>query len=37
MTIFHETCEKHGIIHDVDECFQYLHELPERYEQIGLF
>lgn len=37
MGIFHETCEKHGIIHDVDECFQYLHELPERYEQIGLF
>ena len=37
MAIFHETCEKHGIIHDIDECFQYLHELPERYEQIGLF
>ena len=37
MAIFHETCEKYGIIHDVDECFQYLHELPERYEQIGLF
>lgn len=35
--IFHETCEKHGILHQPEECFQYLRELPERYEQMSLF
>lgn len=37
MANLHETCEKHGIMHDVDQCFRYMRELPERYEQIGLF
>ena len=37
MAMFHETCEKHGIIHDVDQCFKYMREIPERYEQMGLF
>ena len=35
--IFHETCEKHGILHQPEECFQFLRELPERYEQMSLF
>ena len=30
-------CEDHGIVHDVDACFQYLHEFPEKYEQLTLF
>ncbi len=37
MKIFRETCQKHGIVHDVDACFQYLHEFPEKYEQLTLF
>lgn len=37
MKIFRETCQKHGIVHDVDACFQYLHEYPEKYEQLTLF
>ena len=36
-SIFHETCERHGILHQPEECFQYLRELPERYEQMSLF
>lgn len=34
MKIFRDTCKKHGIIHDVNACFQYLHEFPERYQQL---
>ncbi len=37
MGIFHRVCERHGILHDVDACFQYLHEFPEKYEQLTLF
>lgn len=37
MKIFKETCQKHGIVHDIEACFQYLHEFPEKYEQLTLF
>ncbi len=37
MRLFHGTCEKHGIVHDVEACFRYLHEFPEKYEQLTLF
>lgn len=37
MKLFRDTCEDHGIVHDVDACFQYLHEFPEKYEQLTLF
>lgn len=37
MELFRETCEKHGIIHDVQKCFAYLHEFPEQFEQMTLF
>ncbi len=37
LTLFHNTCQKHGILHDPDECFRYLHEFPEPYEQLSLF
>ena len=37
MRSFHETCEKYGIIHDPDECFAYMAQLPEKYEQMSLF
>ena len=32
-----EKCEAHGIIHDRDACFKYLHEFPEKYEQMSMF
>ncbi len=37
MALFHETCEKNHLLHTPDECFAYLHEMPERYRQLSLF
>lgn len=37
MRIFKRTCKEHGIISDVEECFAYMREFPERYEQLSLF
>lgn len=37
MKIFRDTCKKNGIVYEVDECFRYLHEFPEKYEQLTLF
>lgn len=37
MKLFHERCERNNIMHDVNECFQYLHEYPEKYRQSSLF
>ncbi|MBP3324268.1 MAG: radical SAM protein [Clostridia bacterium] len=36
MKIFHSECEKHGVMHNVDEIFSYLHKFPFE-EQISLF
>lgn len=36
MKIFHSECEKHGVMHEVDEIFSYLHTFPYE-EQISLF
>ena len=35
--LFHTACEKHGIMHDPDECFRYIAEIPEKHEQLSLF
>lgn len=37
MQIFKERCIQHGILYRADECFAYLHEFPEKYEQMKLF
>ena len=37
MKIFTDTCKEHGIMYQPDECFWYMNELPERYEQMSLF
>ena len=37
MQLFRQTCKAHDILCDVDACFQYLHEFPEKYEQLSLF
>ena len=38
MKLFHDTCEKHGILHDPDECFRYIAEFPEQNgQQLSLF
>jgi len=37
MKLFHSTCEKNGMLHDLDACFRYLSEFPQPYQQISLF
>ncbi|MCI9142622.1 MAG: radical SAM protein [Lachnospiraceae bacterium] len=37
MKLFYEKCRENNIICEVDKCFEYLQEFPERYEQLTLF
>lgn len=37
MELFYRICGENGILCHVEECFAYLHEFPERYEQMTLF
>ena len=37
MEIFESICRQNGLLYRVEECFQYLHEFPEKYEQMSLF
>lgn len=34
MTVFRSICQENGIISSPDKCFEYLNELPEKYEQL---
>ena len=36
LEIFKEVCEKNGMMYQIKECFQYLHEFPQKYEQMSL-
>ena len=37
MRLFRDFCKERGILHDPDECFSYLAELPDRSPQLSLF
>ncbi len=37
MSLLRDTCKAHGMICDPDECFRYIAELPEKYQQLSLF
>lgn len=34
---FHERCADNGILHTPEDCFAFIHDLPERYVQMTLF
>ena len=36
MQLFEDTCKAHNILYKTDDCFSYLNDLPERYEQLTL-
>lgn len=36
MGLFCRKCKENGIVYDAEECFRYLHELPEKYDQLSL-
>ena len=37
MRIFHDECERRGVLHDPEDCFSYIAELPEAEKQLSLF
>ena len=37
LRIFHEECEKRGVLHNPDDCFRFIAELPEPCDQLSLF
>ena len=37
MALFRRFCEKRGMLHDPDEIFRYMAELPEKHPQISFF
>ena len=37
MKLFCDTCREHGILYKPDDCFRYLNEFPEHYQQFSLF
>ena len=37
MRLFHETCEKNGILHRPEDCFGFMQEMPRKIEQFTLF
>ena len=37
MELFHTECEKHGVLHTPTDCFRYISEIPDQYEQMSIF
>ena len=37
MKLFRDYCKENGMMYDPDECFDYLAEFPEQYEQMSIF
>ena len=37
LRVFHKLCKENGIISNADECFKYMHDLPEKYRQMSIF
>ncbi len=37
MKLFREVCQAHQILYTTEDCFRYMHTLPDKYKQIDLF
>lgn len=37
MGLFVDKCKRNNIVYSAEECFQYLHEYPEKYKQLSFF
>ncbi|MCR5498794.1 MAG: radical SAM protein [Acetatifactor sp.] len=37
MVVFQRICKENGILRTPDDCFQFMREMPERYQQMSLF
>ena len=36
-SLFHAFCDKYGIIHEPQQCFDYMNELPDKFVQMSFF
>ena len=37
MTLFRSVCKNNGIMYRPEDCFRYMQELPDKYEQLSIF
>ncbi len=37
MNLFRKICKKHGMLYRPEECFRYIEEFPDKYEQMSFF
>ena len=37
MDLFRKTCKKYGMLYRPEECFKYIEEFPDKYEQMSFF
>ena len=37
MDLFRKICKKHGMLYRPEECFRYIEEFPDKYEQMSFF
>ena len=37
MDLFRKTCKKHGMLYRPDDCFKYIEEFHDKYEQMSFF
>lgn len=37
MGLFQRICKEKGILSTPDECFRFMHELPDKYRQMSIF
>ena len=37
MGIFQRICKEKGMLSTPDECFRFMHELPDKYRQMSIF
>ena len=35
--LFRDFCKEHGMLYKPEDCFAYLNDLPEKYEQLSMF
>ena len=37
MALFRRICGENGLLHTPEDCFAYMHDLPEKYPQMSIF
>ena len=37
LALMHRLCDENSMMSDPEDCFRYMHELPDPYQQVSLF